>query len=120
MLGEEDLKAKPAVVVEEPEPEPKDTTAVIGADDLTLKKVGEALSVDNYERDSAEIKAIIEYVSRQFGAKELNDIIWEVRRLKNELGTGYNDQPLKRLYRYVYLQNEKSSIDNELRRFDGK
>jgi len=118
MLGEEDLKAKPVEVEVKPEVE-VEPHIVVGTDDLTLKKVGEALGEDSYEKYSGELRDIIDFVKREFGAKELNDILWEVRRIKSELGTGYDDSVVKRLYRYVYLRNEKASIDNELRRFNG-
>lgn len=124
MLGEEDLKAHPqttqSTVVVDDTPKPSNDVGM-GDRETACRKVAETLGVKDYAKHTGNLDAIIEFISREYGAKELNDIIWEVRRLKNVLGTGYDDNPIKTLYRYVYLKNEQSSIGNELRRFkDGE
>jgi hypothetical protein len=94
----------------------KEPVALVGdtfTHQAVIKELGD--KIEDSERYSKELNAIIEYIQRTKGARDMNDILWEVRLLSGSLGReGLGGKQLSRLYRYVYLQNEKSSIDREL------
>jgi hypothetical protein len=98
---------------------PTTTTSVIGdsvAHEQIAKTLGDKIETPRYTK---ELDAIIEYVQRTKGAKDLNETLWEVRFLSNQLGKdSWGGLQVSRVYRYVYLQNEKSSIDRELNQME--
>lgn len=126
MLGEEDVKKqivnkeveeKPKI--EEESKEPRGDAFTL--EDAQLKKIVDEVGekVADPSKYSREIKQIVEYIKATTGAKEYNDVLWEVRLLSNKVGRdSFGASQIMRIYRYVYLNSEKLSIDRELKKFN--
>ena len=125
MLGEEDVKKQLQNEEIKEEPLPEESTEPRG-DALTLEdnqlrkiveEVGERTS--DPQKYAREIKQIVEFIKNTTGAKEYNDILWEIRLLSRKVGKdAMGASQVMRMYRYVYLNSEKQSIDRELKKFN--
>lgn len=127
MLGEEDVKKQiknNEVEVKEKAPEVESTEPRGDAFTLEetqlkniIKEVGD--SAIDPSRYLKEITSIVDYVKQSTGAKDFNDILWEVRLLSNKVGRdAMGESQIKRMYRYAYLNNEKASIERELKKYE--
>lgn len=125
MLGEEDVKKQIQNEEIKEKPLPEESTEPRG-DALTLEdnqlrkiveEVGERTS--DPQKYAREIKQIVEFIKNTTGAKEYNDILWEIRLLSRKVGKdAMGASQVMRMYRYVYLNSEKQSIDRELKKFN--
>lgn len=96
------------------------TASVDSGQTLLHEKVTEALtgSIEGNSKYSMELDSIIEWAKAN-GAKNTEDIVWEVRHLLTNLGSPkLGDNPIRYLYRYVFLVNEKRKINKELQEFE--
>lgn len=124
MLGEEDVKKQQLNKElpgkdETPKVESADVSNAFTLDGTRLRGLVKELAPEaqDHERYSHEISEIVDFVKNTTGAKEWNDILWEVRLLSKQIGNDVMGQSqLQRLFRYVYLQNERTKIDRELKK----
>jgi len=124
MLGEEDIKKQQLnneidTKINEIKPESSSVSNAFTLDDIKLETLAKELdpNMQDYERFSHQINEIVNYVKNVTGAKEWNDVLWEVRLLSKELGNdALGQSQLQRLFRYVYLKNEQSRINRELKK----
>lgn len=125
MLGEEDVKKQLQNEEIKEKPLPEESTEPRG-DALTLEDNQLRKIVDEVGEKTAdpskyarEIKQIVEFIKNTTGAKEYNDILWEIRLLSSKVGKdAMGASQIMRIYRYVYLNSEKQSIDRELKKFN--
>ena len=125
MLGEEDVKKQLQNEEIKEKPLPEDSTEPRGdalvLEDNQLRKIVEEVGdrTADPSKYSREIKQIVEFVKNTTGAKEYNDILWEIRLLSSKVGKdAMGASQIMRIYRYVYLNSEKQSIDRELKKFN--
>ena len=125
MLGEEDVKKQLQNKEIKEEPLPEESTEPRGdaftLEDNQLRKIVEEVGEKTADpsKYAREIKQIVEFVKNTTGAKEYNDILWEIRLLSSKVGKdSMGASQVMRIYRYVYLNSEKQSIDRELKKFN--
>lgn len=123
MLGPEDLKKQQQQ--EEVKPEVQPTTDNIPAPSvinevIAVNRVAEILGDDKAGEHKRELAKIVEWATKQKGVTNLDDLAYEIRDLARRLGRGFDLEPMvKKMYRYVYLQNERASIDQEIGKLGG-
>lgn len=87
-------------------------------DQVVVSEIGRELGVETkettkYDRD---LKLLMEYAVNR-GAKNLNDVLWEIRQLKNKVGKEAMGDSIKKYSRYAYLYNESVAIEKEMARY---
>lgn len=102
------------------EPTPTDERRMVQTahsnDDYLKSKIAEALGHHSGEVDKfdMELNRILEW-ARNTGAKEIEDIMWEVRMLSSKLGTpGLGESRIKWLHQYIYLENEEQIVRSKM------
>lgn len=96
------------------------TPEVSGGPDIFLQPIADILGGD-INKHSKELTAIKEFVSRDNPNATNEDLVWGVRELLMRMGTPkFGESNLDRLYQYVYLRNEKDSIEKKLNTLSGK
>lgn len=128
MLGEEDIKKQiknnEVEAKEEPKPQEESTEPRGNAftlEDSHMRSIAKELgdSYGDVAKYSHELNTIVDYVKTSTGAKEFNDILWEIRLLSSKVGRdAMGELQIKRVYRYAYLHNERASIDRELKKYE--
>jgi hypothetical protein len=122
MLGPQDIQQEnlenPPVT---PEPAPEGDRVISSAaegENYAKKKITEILGVEQKTNEDYKVKAVLEYAKAK-GADTIEDILWEVRYLANQLGTpGYGESRLSFLYEYIYLLNESKTIKDKLKKME--
>lgn len=61
-----------------------------------------------------QIGRLIEY-ARSKGAKSANDMVFEVKKLANRVGTPIGDHLARHLSTYAYLEMERNRLDDQLK-----
>lgn len=87
---------------------------------VDLTSIAEVLG-GNIDKNSAELRAIKDFISKDNPQMSMADTAWAVKELLLRLGTPkFGESNLDRLYQYVYLRTERDKIDNKLNILGGK
>ena len=120
MLGAEDVKKYQTEAPAQVETPIKETIPGdnLNFDSVILRtQIGQQLGLASLEveRYSGEIENIVDW-ARSNGAKTMEDILYEIRYLANNLGSNPMEKKIKTVARYVFLANEKQRLNREMER----
>lgn len=121
MLGPQDTPTKEDISQTDSrgkEPTNQKTVVVVN-DDLQIATIAKELGMDDLKKigkESDKLRSLIEWAKKE-GATDDIDIVYQITKLANRIGSpALGENKLSKLVRYVYLQNERIKLEEDIRK----
>ena len=119
MLGSEDIKN-----VQVNTPTITDTTQVVTKpnevvlpETIVKQKIADMFQINTFDIGKYEhdMNRIIDYVNK-YNPQNLDDVVCYIKSLGAKLGNSPMEQQIKTISRYIYLTNQRETLDRDIER----
>ena len=119
MLGSEDIKN-----VQVNTPTITDTTQVVTKpnevvlpETIVKQKIADMFQINTFDIGKYEhdMNRIIDYVNK-YNPQNLDDVVYYIKSLGAKLGNSPMEQQIKTISRYIYLTNQRETLDRDIER----
>jgi hypothetical protein len=126
-LAEANIEVETPVIEDNLQPEIKEVEALhnnLPLDNMVLKQqVMQMMGVPAMQQSSTEIIDMVNYILRwaadNSASNEMIDILETISRQTRMMGIRHKDDKMARLYRYVKLNNQRASVELQMRELYG-